>query len=128
MKKLEIVLAALLLACVFVGCGPVNMLKGTQWYEEYEWQKTNWKDTYSFEAEGVFKYTHEQIDEGVANDPKTHTGTWATEGVDILITDIDGQSGVTGTWTVAFDEENKDILILTRDSDEKVLKLNRVTE
>ena len=65
---------------------------------------------------------------GVVNDPKTVEGTWSTEGVDIVVTSINGYGGVTGTWKVAFDEENKDILILTRDSDGKVVKLNRVTE
>ena len=129
MKKLAIVLVALLLACVFVGCGAANMLKGTQWYEVYTYGGVTYKETWSFEDENVFKFTKATLENsGLVNDPETYEGTWSTEGVDILVTDISGQGGVTGKWTVAFDEEDKNILVLTRESDSKVVRLNRVTE
>lgn len=34
MKKLIVVALALVIACVFVGCGAGALLEGTQWYEE----------------------------------------------------------------------------------------------
>ena len=61
MKKLAIVLAALLLACVFVGCGAANVLKGTQWYEVYTDKLVTYKDTWSFEEGDVFKWTHAPV-------------------------------------------------------------------
>lgn len=128
MKKLVIVALALVLAMTFVGCGPANMLMGTQWYEEYTFGGISYKETYSFEAENVFKWTSEVIAGSSVNTPTTYTGTWSTEGADILITEVENAGGVTGKWTVAFDEENKDILILTRETDNKVLKLNRVKD
>lgn len=54
MKKLVVVALALVIACVFVGCGTGALLEGTQWEEIYTEESVTYRDVWSFEKDNVF--------------------------------------------------------------------------
>ena len=94
MKKLAIVLAALLLACVFVGCGAGNMLKNTTWTVDKPWGGYD-----------VVKFEFKE-DNAVALYEGSHVSdlTWSCDGFTLTI--MNGES-VWGEYTIAFDGEGK---------------------
>ena len=88
MKKLAIVLAALLLACVFVGCGAANLLVGTKW--DVKFGELNY-GRFDFQKDGVCKYYWASIESSVKNEEvKPLDYTWAADGNLLQIYDTKG--------------------------------------
>ena len=90
MKKLAIVLAALLLACVFVGCDVLGSkaLIGT-W--KYQYGEGDNYSTWTFNDDGTFDWK-----EGVNID----SGKWVYDDVNLTISDF--KSSYDGVWALDF--------------------------
>jgi hypothetical protein len=88
MKKLAIVLAALLLASVFVGCGAANLLVGTKWDVKFG---ANNYGRFDFQKDNVCKYYWAAVEDSVKNEEVTPLDyTWAADGNLIQIYDTNG--------------------------------------
>lgn len=123
MKKLAIVLAALLLACVFVGCGEHDIrLLGT-WDYIYAHSITTGDPSastrFEFRDDGTFTTTDGFFEEGVwekgANTPKE--GEWST--LDNVVTIVNHTSTYNGEWNFSF-EDGKMIWSKKDNEDKKV--------
>lgn len=114
MKKLIVVALALVIACVFVGCGAGALLEGTQWYEEYTNDGVTYREDWSFEKDNVLKFSKTVVGGGDVNDPAI--GVWQVNDSNILeITAEENVTkilGIVGTWHI--DMGTKDLLTLTR--------------
>ena len=113
MKKLIVVALALVIACVFVGCGAGALLEGTQWYEEYTNDGVTYREDWSFEKDNVLKFS-KVVGGGDVNDPAI--GVQQVNDSNILeITAEENVTkilGIVGTWHI--DMGTKDLLTLTR--------------
>ena len=92
MKKLAVVLAALLLACVFVGCDVLGekTLLGT-----WEYNYGSGKEYWEFKEDGIFVWK-----EGTPNAVNDVTGKWVYNNPEITITDF--RKSYDGVWSIDF--------------------------
>lgn len=89
MKKLAIVLAALLLACVFVGCAVGEKALLGKWEYDYGTGKEYWE----FNEDGTFKW-------GESVSVNENDGQWVYELPNITISDF--ADSYNGVWSVDF--------------------------
>lgn len=94
MKKLAIVLAALLLASVFVGCNPGAMLPNSSWKGDWGEAHDNAYEVWTFNEDNTLGYTVYTKDGEVST--STLTASWAL--VDDILTVSGGNA--TGCWGV----------------------------
>ena len=94
MKKLAIFLAALLFACVFVGCNPSSMLPNSSWKGDWGVDYDNTYEVWTFNDDNSVDYTVYTKDGEV--ETSTVSATW------FLVEDILTISGgnATGIWGV----------------------------
>ena len=117
MKKLAIVLAALLLACVFVGCGASNVLKNTTWTVDKPWGGYD-----------VVKFEFKENDAVTLYEGAHVTDlTWSCDGFTLTI--MDGED-LYGEYTVEFTGKDKMTWTQTKPDAHKdeVLTLTKVVE
>ena len=108
MKKLAIVLAALLLASVFVGCGtPAKELLNTAW--EVKWGGNGSYSLLVFAEEDVV--TYQDFDVSDISNSGSFVGTWEAVGTTVKI-EI-GVSALKGTWNVIIEENEDGVETLT---------------
>lgn len=90
MKKLAIVLAALLLACVFVGC---DALGSKALLGKWEYDYGSGKEYWEFKDDGTF--TH-----GESKSVNDNGGNWVYTAPEVTISNF--ASSYNGVWTVDF--------------------------
>lgn len=90
MKKLAIVLAALLLACVFVGC---DALGSKALLGKWEYDYSSGKAYFEFNEDGTFKY-------GETASVNDNDGNWVYNAPELTLSDF--ASSYNGVWTVDF--------------------------
>ncbi len=91
MKKLAIVLAALLLACVFVGC---DALGSKAFLGEWKASWSYGDETWEFKDDGTFTWK----DPWTVNNPSS--GEWVYDGVNLTISNF--KKSYDGVWAVEF--------------------------
>lgn len=91
MKKLAVVLAALLLACVFVGCGAIGK---KAFLSEWNVVWSYGTETWTFNDDDTFTWK----DPWTVNDPSV--GKWVYDGVNVTISDF--KKSYDGVWAVEF--------------------------
>lgn len=123
MKKLAIVLAALLLACVFVGCNPGTMLPNTAWKGDWGIDYGNTYEIWTFNDDGTMTYaiySEDGIMDGVPL-----SAEWVYEN-DILTISGSGVGGIAGEYRVEM--TLKELNLYVGDSEEPEFSLVRYNE
>ena len=98
MKKLAIVLAALLLACVFVGCGASTLLPNSSWKGDWGVAHDNAYEVWSFKDDNTVTYTVYTKDGEVTG--SVVSATWALADDDVLTISGGNATGIWGVYRV----------------------------
>ena len=136
MKKLAVVLAALLLACVFVGCGDLSTkaLEGTKWQvvsvkDETDISKTPYQYAYvafEFKADGECSYIRGTSKDVIAS---TLAYSWDIDESGTSLTIYDTKGSMDGKYDVEYGVKEMTWTQTAPDSWEgQVIKLAKVEE
>ena len=98
MKKLAVVLAALLLACVFVGCGASTLLPNSSWKGDWGANHGDAYEVWSFKDDNTVTYTVYTKDGKVSG--SVLSATWALADDDVLTISGGNATGIWGVFRV----------------------------
>ena len=134
MKKLIVVALALVIACVFVGCGAGALLEGTQWEEIYTEESVTYRDVWSFKKDNVFEFSHNVLNGSDVNDPSF--GRWTVNPAEnVLEISVESDASkiidIIGNWYIDMSKKNSltlERVVPNKDKKNNEITLNRVKD